>query len=121
MNQEEREAFADFFVARRDANLRENEAIDQLINVLGKPIVEAENELAVSEENFNLNYSEFTGQKLGTFEVAEKQENNPEKWNRGFNILKNANASISSRYHGENYAFSYWIYNSQIYRQKLKK
>jgi hypothetical protein len=44
MNQEEREAIADIFAARRDANLRENETIDHLINVLGKPILEAEKE-----------------------------------------------------------------------------
>jgi len=76
---------------------------------------------AVSEANFDLKTKEYTSQKLGTFEVAEEKGNIPEKWNRAFNILKNANATISSRYHGEKYTFSYWIYNSRIYRQKLKK
>lgn len=75
---------------------------------------------AVLEENFNLNYSEFTSKKLGTFEVAEKNGNIPEKGNRAFNILKNANATINSRYHGKNYQFSYWIYDSRIFRKKLK-
>ena len=76
---------------------------------------------AVSEKNFNLNYSEFTSQKLGTFEIAENKGNITEKWNRAFNILKNANATISSRYHNEGYGFSYWLYNNRIYRQKLER
>jgi len=76
---------------------------------------------AVSEANFDLNYTEYTSQKLGTFEVAEEKGSLREKWSRALNILKQANATISSRYHGENYTFSYWTYNSRIYRQKLKK
>jgi dTDP-4-dehydrorhamnose reductase len=76
---------------------------------------------AVSEANFNLNFTEAHTQKLGTFEVAEENANPTEKWTRALNILKQANATISSRYHGENYSFSYWLYNGRIYRQKLKR
>jgi hypothetical protein len=47
---------------------------------------------AVLEANFDLNYTEYASQKLGTFEVAEN-----------------------------NYSFSYWLYNGKIYRQKLKR
>jgi hypothetical protein len=76
---------------------------------------------AVSESNFNLNFTEAHTQKLGTFEVAEEKANPPEKWTRALNILKQANAKIDSRYHGDNYSFSYWLYNGRIYRQKLKR
>ena len=75
----------------------------------------------VSEENFSLKYTEHTSQKLGTFEVAEEKGNILEKWTSAFNILRQSNATISYRYHGENYSHSYWIWNSKIYRQKLKK
>ncbi len=76
---------------------------------------------AVSEDNFNLKYAEYTSEKLGTFEVAEEKGNSLEKWTNAFNVLKQANATISERYHGESYVHSYWLYNERIYRQKLKK
>jgi len=79
---------------------------------------------AVSEINFNLNFKEFSTQKLGTFEVTEEKTNPPEKWIRALNILKQNNATISSRYHGESYVYSYWLYGEnldRIYRQKLKQ
>jgi hypothetical protein len=75
----------------------------------------------VSEINFNLNFSEFNTQKLGTFEVAEEKDNTKDGWSRAFNILKQDNATISSRYHSKDYLFSYWLYNGKIYRQKLKR
>ena len=76
---------------------------------------------AVSEINFNLNFSEFNTQKLGTFEVAEEKDNIKDRWSRAYNILKQNNSTISSRYHGKDYLFSYWLYNGKIYRQKLKR
>jgi hypothetical protein len=76
---------------------------------------------AVSEINFNLNFIEVTSPKLGSFEVAEEKDNPTEKWTRAINILKQNNSTISTRYHGNNYTFSYWIYNGKIYRQKLKQ
>jgi len=78
----------------------------------------------VSEINFNLNFKEFTTQKLGTFEVTEEKDNPPEKWTRALYILKQNHATISTRYHGEGYVYSYWLYgknHDRIYRQKLKK
>jgi hypothetical protein len=78
---------------------------------------------AVSEINFNLNFTEFNTQKLGTFEVTEEKVNPPEKWIRALNILKQNNATISTRYHQEGYIYSYWLYgknHDRIYRQKLK-
>ena len=93
-----------------------NEALEQL-----KPPEIKGQSPSVSEANLDLNFTEYAGQKLGAFEVAEKNGNIPEKWTRGFNILKQANATVSSRYHGENYGFTYWLYNGKIYRQKLKR
>jgi len=111
MNTED--VLVEYFVKVRDAA---NEAIEQLT-----PQEIKEQVPSVSEANFDLNFTEYAGQKLGNFEVAEKNGNIPEKWTRGFNILKQANATISSRYHGENYDFTYWLYNRKIYRQKLKR
>ena len=78
----------------------------------------------VSEVNFNLNFTEVHTPKLGTFEVTEEKVNPPKKWIRALNILKQNNATISSRYHGEGYVYSYWLYgenHDRIYRQKLKQ
>ena len=78
---------------------------------------------AISEINFNLNYTKCNTQKLGTFEVTEEKDNTQEKWTQALNILKQNNATISTRYHGEGYNYSYWLYNKnldRIYRQKLK-
>ena len=83
-------------------------------------ITKEETKPEVSENSLNLNYTEYTSQKLGTFEVAEEKDNTPENWTRAFNILKQANATISSRYHGDDYQFSHWLYADRIYRQKLK-
>ena len=61
------------------------------------------------------------GAKLGEYEVAQKTNNLPDKWNNAYNILKVNNASIKDRYHGEGYQYSYWLYvEDKIYRQKLK-
>ena len=111
MNAED--VLVEYFVKVRDAA---KEALEQLT-----PPEIKEQVPSVSEANFDLNFTEYAGQKLGTFEVAEKNGSIPEKWTRGFNILKQANATISSRYHGENYGFTYWLYNGKIYRQKLKR
>lgn len=76
------------------------------------------------ETDYNLNFKEFTTQKLGTFEVTEEKSNLPEKWIRALNILNQNNATISSRYHKEDYIYSYWLYgenHDRIYRQKLKQ
>ena len=75
----------------------------------------------VSEENFDLTYTKHTGAKLGEFQIADEKDSPSDLYQRALNILKNANATISSRYHGENYTHSFWLYNSRIYRQKLKK
>jgi len=111
MNAED--VLVEYFVKVIDAA---NEALEHLT-----PQEIKEQAPSVLEANFDLNFTEYAGQKLGAFEVAEKNGSIPEKWTRCFNILKQANATISSRYHGENYAFTYWLYNGKIYRQKLKR
>jgi len=105
----------EYFVKVRDAA---SEALEQLTP---EEVKEKPQTKAVAEDNFFLNYKEFTTSKLGTFQVAEEKDNDKDRFFSALNILKNANATISSRYHGENYKFSLWLYNGKIYRQKLKK
>lgn len=78
---------------------------------------------AVKEETFSiLKYEKQHGSRLGEFEVAYKNHNIPDKWNHAYGILRQNNATINNRYHGPNYAYSYWLYgNGKIYRQKLKR
>ena len=77
---------------------------------------------AVKEETFTiLKFESETGARIGKYEVAYKPNNIPEKFQHAYNILHKNNATISNRYHGEGYAFAYWLYDkNKIYRQKLK-
>jgi hypothetical protein len=77
---------------------------------------------AVSEQTFTiLNFEPLQGAKLGEYEVAYPKGNVPDKWETAYYILKNNNATIKDRYHGEGYQYSYWLYvEYKIYRQKLK-
>jgi len=69
-----------------------------------------------------LKFDSQKGDKLGEFEIAYKTTNPPDKFDQAFNILRNSNATIKERYHGQAYAYSYWIYGEgKIYRQKLKQ
>lgn len=79
--------------------------------------------VAVKEETFTvLNFEKQTGAKIGEFEVISKTNNIPEKFQRAFTILEKSNATISNRYHGEGYGFSYWMHEcgERIFRQALK-
>lgn len=103
------------------ANAQEAAAVDlkhrvaQLVGVKAAP--------AVKEEAFKiLKWEKQTGAKIGEYEVAYQPNNLPEKWNYAYGILQKNNATISSRYHGEGYAYSYWLYGKgKIYRQRLKQ
>jgi hypothetical protein len=76
----------------------------------------------VLEQTFTtLAYETHTGEKLADYETATEKNNIPDKFRSAYNILRQANATISSRYHGENYVFSYWLFKDKIYRQKLRK
>lgn len=78
--------------------------------------------LAVNEGTFTvLKFEKQHGNKIGDFEVAYKASNIPEKFERAHNVLEKNNATISNRYFGDGYAFSYWLYGEgKIYRQALK-
>jgi hypothetical protein len=75
------------------------------------------------EETFTfLTWEQQEGSKIGVYEVAYKATNPPDKWISASNILRENNAAINDRYHGEGYVFSYWLYGQdKIYRQKLKE
>jgi hypothetical protein len=75
----------------------------------------------VNELNFStLKYEPQQGTKLGDYEIAHKQNNLEDKWRPAYAILRNSNATIKDRYHGETYQYSYWLYGEdKIYRQKL--
>ena len=78
---------------------------------------------AVKEETFTcLRFEPQKGAKIGDYEVAYKEHNAEAEWLHAFNILKQNNAHISNRYHGEGYAYAYWLYGEgRIYRQKLSQ
>jgi len=78
---------------------------------------------AVKEETFTcLRFEPQKGAKIGEYEVAYKEQNAEAEWLHAFNILKQNNAHISNRYHGEGYQYSYWLYGEgRIYRQKLSQ
>jgi len=77
---------------------------------------------AVKEETFTvLKFEEQKGEKLGEFGVAHKSSNLPENWSGAYNILRQNNATIKDRYHGEGYAYTYWLFGQdKIFRQKRK-
>jgi hypothetical protein len=84
----------------------------------------AQSAAAAKEETFNiLKFEPQEGAKIGAYDVGYKGNNVEEKWNQAFNILRQANATIKARYHGEGYVYSYWLFGEKnnIYRQKLKR
>ncbi|RLI45340.1 hypothetical protein DRO69_05515 [Candidatus Bathyarchaeota archaeon] len=79
--------------------------------------------IAVKEETFTcLKFELMKSAKIGEYEVAYKERNFPEHWNSAYNVLKQSNATISSRYHSQGYQYAYWLYGEgRIYRQKLNQ
>jgi hypothetical protein len=77
---------------------------------------------AVAELTFTtLRFEAYQGVKLGEYETAYKTSNLEDKWHQAYSILRNSNATIKDRYHGEGYQYSYWLYgDDKIYRQKRK-
>ena len=100
------------------------DAANEYIDSLAPPEIKAEKKqaAAVLEMNFTiLKFETQQGAKLGEYEIAYKQSNLDDKWSQAYSILRNSNATIKDRYHGEGYQFSYWLYGEdKIYRQKLK-
>jgi hypothetical protein len=114
---------ADFLAKLRDACQMITDAANELLKSMAPPEIGLENgHNAVGEITFTiLKWDAQTGIKLGEFEVAYKASNIEDKWRHAHNILRNSNATIKTRYHGEGYCHSYWIYGQdKIYRQKLK-
>jgi hypothetical protein len=121
-------------IIERDTCHYKKERIDELLNQIGEAkgfedatngskASEAKVELAaVKEETFTiLKFEAKQGAKLGEFDIAYKTSNLEDKWHHAYNILRNSNATINSRYHGQGYQFSYWLFGAdKIYRQELK-
>ena len=112
----------EFLVKLRDASLMLADAANDYIDSMAPPEAKSNKQPAVQELNFTtLRFEAQQGSKLGDFEVAYKQNNLPDKWSSAYNILRNSNATIKDRYHGEAYQYSYWLYGEEkIYRQKIK-
>jgi len=120
--------FTDFelslLITKRDVAQYAVERYDEILATVGRAKGLADvglekKQAAVNEATFNLKYEEQTGPKLGLYAIAHEQVNIPEKWRTAYNILKNADSTISNRYHGEGYVYGFWIFNGKIYRQKL--
>ena len=113
----------EFLVKLRDVSLMLADAANDYLESMAPPEAKPkEDKQVVSELNFtSLRFDAMQGSKLGDYEVAFKQNNLSDKWQSAYNILRNNNATIKTRYTGEGYQFSYWLYGEdKIYRQKLK-
>lgn len=109
----------------RDLAAQKVERYDEILNKIGevKGFAEAEKpkESGIDEKVFStLKFEPQTGQKLGSYEIADKTKNNSEDWQRGYDVLKKLEATIKDRAKGQN--FTFWIYGSfeRIYRQQRK-
>lgn len=111
--------FIEFLLKLRDSAFMMMDAANEYLETLTPKEVNDH----VDEQIFNiLKFESQKGTKLGDFEVANKTNNDIEKWQKAYDILNQAKASIQSRYHGQKYAFSYWLFSEgKIYRQKLKE
>ena len=113
----------DFLVKLRDASQMLADAANEYIESLAPPEVKENNQtVAVQELTFStLRFEVQQGAKLGEYEIAHKGSNLEDKWRPAHNVLRNSNATINDRYHGDVYLYSYWLYGEdKIYRQKLK-
>jgi len=93
---------------------------------LQQPKETASHEEAIPKTIFsNLNWNDEIGQKLGPYQIAVDNQNDPQKWQHAFNILQANNATIFNRFHKNAYKDSYWLYTERmpykIFRQKLKE
>jgi hypothetical protein len=78
----------------------------------------------VSEDDFNrLKWEESAGPKLGDFDVAYRDHDQPvETWQRCFDFLKAQNADINKHFSPEGFTHFYWLYpekyQDKIFRKK---
>ncbi|MBN1245855.1 hypothetical protein JXA31_09710 [Candidatus Bathyarchaeota archaeon] len=113
----------EFLVKVRDASQMMADAANEYLDNFAPPSVKDEKATAaVQEIAFStLKFEVQQGAKLGEYEIAYKSGNLEDKWRPAYSILRNSNAIIKDRYHGEGYQYSYWLYGeNRIYRQKLK-
>ena len=115
-------------ITNRDIAAYKVERYDEILNKIGesKGFSEAEKQKSQTTEIDEalflcLKFEAQTGQKLGNYEIADKTKNNPEEWQKAFDILKKSGATIKDRAKGQN--FSYWLYGDfeRIYRQKRRE
>jgi hypothetical protein len=111
----------EFLVKLRDASQQMADAANDFIESLAPPEIKMEL-TAVQEVTFTtLKFEPQQSAKLGEYEIAHKASNLEDKWRPAYLILRNSNATIKDRYHGDTYQYSYWLYGEdKIYRQKLK-
>ena len=91
-----------------------------------EPLTAAEEKAQISEETFNiLKWVDGEGVRLGSFQVAFKNMNLPDKWLHCYNILKANSSVINNSFKMEGYAYRYWIYpekyTDRIFRKKLSE
>lgn len=113
----------EFLVKLRDASQMIADAANEYLETFAPPgAKENKQPAAVQEITFStLRFETQQGAKLGEYEIAHRSGNIEDKWRPAYNILRNSNATIQNRYHGEGYQYSYWLYGEdRIYRQKLK-
>jgi hypothetical protein len=113
----------EFLVKLRDASQMIADAANEYLETFAPPGAKENKQPAtVQEATFStLRFEPQQGAKLGEYEVAYRLGNIEDKWRPAYNILRNSNATIKDRYHGEGYQYSYWLYGEdRIYRQKLK-
>jgi hypothetical protein len=108
-------AFSDFLTMVESACVETKQKIGQITG--------ATQTATMKEETFNgLSYEKQQGSRLGEYETAGRNSSQTDKWTSAFNVLKQNGATINNRYHGEGYAYSYWLYGEdRIYRQRLAR
>lgn len=110
-------------VKLRDAFAMASEALNEYIDTLAPKEVKDDKPVVAEETYYSiLKFEPQQGTKLGSYEVAYKPNNLPDKWQSAYDILSKSNATIQSRYLGKGYAYSYWLFGEgKIYRQKRKQ
>ena len=112
-------ALVNLAVKQRDACALMLDSWNEFLETLNP--TETKTKTVPEETFFAIAYDIQTTEKLGMFEVADRQKNDVERFALAFSILKANENSISNRYHGPGYVYAYWLFSDRIYRQILKK
>lgn len=97
------------------------DALENAVAVLKQELKKAG--VRASENSFNaLTWDASTGPKLGEYEIAYLDRNQPDAFQKVFNILKKVNANINKHYSPEGFVYFYWLYpekyQNKIFRKK---